>query len=630
MDGRNTNSTPEQNPARCMPFYQTTMKFKILLLFILIIYNNFSFAQTKEELKYTITNLLTEQKLSGAVWATVSENGEIVIDSYGYKNTKTKEILNPTDKVHVGSVAKTILAASFLRMATLGLLHLDDSIKKYLPNIPIDNPWNRTNPLTIRQLLDHTSGLTDAKLWHIFSTTATPNTPLEAVYINNPDILKVQAKPGSMYSYSNLGYTILGMVIEKISRKRYENYLDENVLKPLGMTNSSFKFIAQTGIDADKQLAYGHFDDGKPVTAMPMYLRPAGQLTTTAKDIGIFLRFMMSDGKINGELFIKSEYLKSVANQKLTDAYKNGVPFGDALGAYSRDRYGVVGIAKNGNTLGFSSMIYMFPNDKKAFFIAHNMDSETANYDLFNEALVKHLGLPTHNFITNQQPIENEIANWDGYYIPFITKVEPFGLIDYVFSHTKVETTKSEVLILPFQGKKKLLIYQGKHLFSMQDRTSISHAFYKTDNGDLLITDGVKTIRKVSGLKILGIATILFLGLLGIIYLFIVGFVKLIKHKIKFINHPEFWVFISIMILLISFGFIATQPFMRMGDKTIGNILLWISSMIIPVFAVVSLVLTIKTQKRYLQTLTFWTTVFVLQFCIILMINKLIPIIMWQ
>ena len=64
------------------------------------------------------------------------------------------------------------------------------------------------------------------------------------------------------------------------------------------MTNSSFKFISQIGNDSDKQLAYGHFDDGKPVSALPMYLRPAGQLTTTAEDIGIFLRFMMSDGTI--------------------------------------------------------------------------------------------------------------------------------------------------------------------------------------------------------------------------------------------------------------------------------------------------------------------------------------------
>ena len=180
------------------------MTFKYFSLFILVTITHFSNAQTKEELKGTIENLLNEQKLSGAVWATVSDKGEIVTDAYGYKNTKTKELLSPTDKVHVGSVSKTILAAGFLRMATLGLLNLDDPVKKYLPNLPIENQLNNTTPVTIRHLLDHTSGLTDAKLWHIFSSTATPNTPLETVYLNSPNVLKLQSKPGSIYSYSNL------------------------------------------------------------------------------------------------------------------------------------------------------------------------------------------------------------------------------------------------------------------------------------------------------------------------------------------------------------------------------------------------------------------------------------------
>ena len=183
---------------------------------------------------------------------------------------------------------------------------------------------------------------------------------------------------------------------------------------------------------------------------------------------------MMSDGTIDGQPFIESTYLNTVGKQQRTDAYKHGVPFGDALGAYSRDRYGVVGIAKNGNTVGFSSMIYMFPDHKKAFFIAFNMDSETANYDLFNEILVRHLGLATQNFIQSEQEIEPDIQDWNGYYVPMLTKVEPFGLLDIVFSHIKAETWKTSVSLIPFQGKNKELLYQGNNLFSMRDRTTIS------------------------------------------------------------------------------------------------------------------------------------------------------------
>ena len=420
------------------------------------------------------------------------------------------------------------------------------------------------------------------------------------------------------------------MVIEKITKTRYENYLDDNLLKPLGMANSTFQFVSQKGKYADKNLALGHFDNGEPVVAMPMYLRPAGQLTTTAEDIGKFLRFLMSDGTLNGKSFIKSELLASVGKQKQTDAFKNGVPFGDALGAYSRDRYGVVGIAKNGNTLGFSAMIYLFPKEKKAFFIAHNMDSETANYDLFNEKLVKHLGLITQQFSTKQQNVESELYDWNGYYVPFITMVEPFGLLDYVFSHTKVEISANTALLIPFQGKTKPLMYQGKNLFSMKDRTDISHGFYKSDNGNLLITDGVRTIKKISGLKILGVASSLFLGLLGLLYLLVISGRDFIKHKQNFKSKPIFWVTIPIVILLISFVFIANQSFMNMGDKTTGNLVLALGSITLPVFALTTLILTIRTQKQYFKTLNFWATIFVIQFCILLFLNKIMPIIMWN
>jgi CubicO group peptidase (beta-lactamase class C family) len=540
---------------------------------------------------------------------------------------QNQEPLSQTDKVHVGSVSKTILAAGFLRMATVGLLYLDDPVKKYLPHLPIANEYNSTDPVTIRHLLNHTSGLTDAKLWHIFSTKSAPHTPLETVYLNSPNILKVHTKPGSIYSYSNLGYTILGMVMEKISKKPYENYLDESILKPLGMANSSFQFISQT---TDNQLAFGHFDDGEPVVALPMYLRPAGQLTTTAEDIGKFLRFMMSDGIMDNKPFIDNEYLKAVGKQELTDAYKRGVPFGDALGAYSRDRYGVVGIAKNGNTLGFSAMIYMFPNHKKAFFIAYNMDSETANYDLFNEVLVNHLGLPTQHVSTEEQNTESDIENWNGFYIPVITKVEPFGLLDIVFSHTKVETSKTGALLMPFQGKHKALIYQGKNLFSMKDRIKISHAFYKDTDGELVITDGVKTIKKISGLKIIGIASSLVLGISGLVSLFISGCINLMKSKLAFKNNPVVWVFISISTLILSFASITAQPFMSMGDLTIGNFLLATATLMLPIFSIITFILIIKRQRMYLHSLSFWSTVFVIQFCVLLIANNLMPLILWK
>lgn len=603
------------------------MCIKYIISIGFVAFTNFLHAQNNDKLKERLNGLLLEQHLSGATWTTVMNEGTILTDAVGYKNNQTKELMSSTDKVLVGSVAKTILSAGFLRMATIGLINLNDPVKKYLPELPIKNKWEKSNPVTIKQLLDHTSGLTDVKLWQVFSTTACSNTPLDYVYTNSPDVLRVQTRPGSIYSYSNIGYNILGKIIEVISKQPYEDFLYNELLLPLGMNNSSFSFSSQI---ENKQLAFGHFDDGQPVCAIPMYLRAAGQFVTTAADMGRFLQFMMSDGKINNAQFISKEYLRSVGKQTATDAFLNGVPYGDALGAYSRDRYGAVGIAKNGNTLGFVSMIYMFPEFQKAFFITFNMDSETSDYDLFNEILVNHLALPVKPFVSKTRIVESELKNWEGYYIPVITKVEPYGLIDMVFSHTKLTFLKTGARLSPFQGKQKTLLYQGDNLFSMKDRTEISHAFYKNVDGEYLLTDGVKTLKKVNEAKIFTAAGSLILGLSGLLYLFIIGFIQLIKNKGTFVTSPLFWIFLPIVTIAIAIFFIANQSFLRMGEFTFGNFLLAMGSMILPFFAILSLILQMKLQERYYLKISFWASIVVFQWCLLLLANNLLPILLWK
>ncbi len=598
------------------------------LIFTFLI-TNISFTQNTIEVKKSIKKLLIQEKIVGAVWSTISQNGIIALDSYGYKNNETREIIAANTKMNVGSVSKTVLAAGILRMATLGLLKLDDPVKKYLPDLPIYNHWEKTNKVTIRHLLDNTSGLTDAKIWHIFSSTAKTDTPLQKVYQDDSEILQVQYKPGSIYSYSNLGYSILGMLIEKITNQRYENYLDNSLLKPLGLTESTFHFVKQTGKFADEKLAFGHFDNAKPVVSSPMYLRAAGQFTTTATDMAKFMWFMMSDGKLNGKTFIDKRLLATVGIQKSTDAFKKGIPYGYALGAYQRDRYGVVGVAKNGNTLGFSAMLYMFPESKKAFFIAYNMDSETANYDLFNAELTNYLNINKSNNYLKKQKIENSLMQWNGYYIPIITMVKPFKLIDFVFSNTKVEVAENDLVIKPFQGKNKTLFYLGNNTFSMKDRTNVTHTFYKDQKGNLLISDGIKTMKKVNGINIFGIAFSFFIGLISLIYFFFYGLIRFFKIKISYLKETSFLMFASSALLIIAIFLFYLQPFMKMGDLTFTNLLLFITSILIPITSIYVLFKKIL-KKENLLSFDFFAAFSIAQFSVLLIVNQIFPIIMWS
>ncbi|GAB3201964.1 CubicO group peptidase (beta-lactamase class C family) [Pontibacter aydingkolensis] len=608
--------------------YSKSRHIIVFALYILFIHTGV--VQAEPRLKQAIHRALIDQKLTGAVWAIVTPDGSIYAACAGFKNNEAKTHFQVTDKVQVGSITKTVLAAGILRLATEGKLYLDAPVNNYLPGVPFDNPWQETRPVTVRHLLDHTSGLGDLRLWHLFSTSSTATTKLAEFYLKDPSVLVIQAKPGSQFSYSNIGYTLLGMVIEAVTKQPYEAYLDEHLLKPLGMHNSTFGFVSQTGKLADTSLAMGHLDKGLPYAAYPMYIRPAGQFTTTAHDMGLFLRFMMSDGIINGKSFIDKAFLSQLGKAYQTDASRLGLPLGYALGASYRDRHGVIGLTHGGNIVGYRAMMYMFPKEQKAFFIAHNMDSETADYHIFNKLLIEHLDIAAQS-----PPIAKEstadLADWNGYYVPAITKVVPFGLADYLSSFTKVEVTPQGASFSPFQKEPVILHYLGNHTFIAEGKSAPSHAFYKDADGQQFITTGLSTIRKTNGLYILLGWLSIAAGLAGIIFLLFSWLYKLITLRKESWRHPLVWHFIAVAIILSAMLFLLNQSFVSLGDKTSGSVLLATGTFLLPALTAVS---TYKFLRSDLSTLVakvdLLALVFVLQLTVVLFLNGLIPLMLWK
>ena len=340
---------------------------KPVILILLLFLSNISVAQDNETLDEKLRKAVTKEKLTGAVWSTISDD-IVTTGVIGLKNADTKENLEKNDRVLIGSVTKTLIATGILHLASQGKLDIESPVYKIIPNITFDNPWREDNPVTIRDLLNHTSGIEDSKFWQVFSTKSTASTPLEYIFSKNPSVLKVRTRPGTRFSYSNMGYSFLGLIIEKTTQEPYETYLDKNLLVPLGMKNSTFQFTTQKGENIDQHLAMGHFENGTTQENIPMFLRPAGQFTTTAKDMAQFAKFLMSDGTINGKFFIDKALLNQMGNPTSTESYKNGLKSGYQFGLSYRDRYGVVGKFHRGNTIGYRATFYLFPEQKKRFF----------------------------------------------------------------------------------------------------------------------------------------------------------------------------------------------------------------------------------------------------------------------
>lgn len=168
----------------------------------------------------------------------VSRNGRVVYErGYGMANLETGTPITPASIFHVASISKQFTAMSIMLLAHDGKLSVDDDIRKYLPEIP-----NYGTTITIRHLLTHTSGLRDQ--WNLI---ALARGRFEEDRITEADVMDIVSRqtglnftPGAEYLYSNTGFTLLGVIVKRVSGKSLRDFADERIFKPLGMTNTHF------------------------------------------------------------------------------------------------------------------------------------------------------------------------------------------------------------------------------------------------------------------------------------------------------------------------------------------------------------------------------------------------------
>jgi CubicO group peptidase (beta-lactamase class C family) len=587
-------------------------------------------AQTDDRiLRSDLQRVLAEESLAGAAWATVRPGGSIRTGAVGYRDRAARLHFSDTTRFHVGSLAKAVLATGILRLVTENRISLDDPVSRYLPMLHIRNPWEPAHPVTIRHLLDHTSGLDDARLSQIFSGTVSPDAPLSAAFSRSKQAPRVRVRPGSRLSYSNSGYTLLGMVVEAVTNGRYEDYLDAHLLEPLGMRNSTSRFTTQEGSSADSGLAWGHLDDGTRYAATPIALRPAGQFTTTAHDLAVFARFLMGDGTIEGLPFIRADLMRARGHPSTTEASRAGLNAGYALGLGRRDRYGTVGYCHNGNIVGFVALLCTYPGEGKAFVIAVNTDSETARYERVFEVLARHLSVGPASTPPTGIPARN-VDEWEGFYVPSPSRLQSAAYLDATLGFLRVTQRNESLILAPVQGASRKLRPVGGYLFAAQDRTTTSHVLLRND-GAFRISDGFTTYQKVSPYY-LGILWIsLALGLLGILWFVAAGFVALARFRSSAWRRPEMIPFGGVMALLASLPLLLTQSFSQLGDMTVASVFLWVASVTLPFTMIVLLWRAARSPR--------WTggriahacwAIAVLQWCAVLTTWDLLPLRLWS
>lgn len=585
----------------------------------------------EEPLAETIARVLSEEGLVGATWALVMP-GETVIGAAGSSDVSTGRPMSPRDRVQVGSVAKTFIALGVLRLVTEGRLELDAPVARYVSNVPFENPWEPGSPLLVRHLLDHTGGLDDARMWQVFSLRARSDMPLREGLVHAGDAVQVRHRPGDRFSYSNSGYLLLGMVIEAVTGRRYEEWLTEALLAPLRMTHSTFEFVTQVGPRADPTLAMGQFDPQTPSAAVPIRVRPASQFTTTAADMARFARFLMSDGRIDGEVLIDGSLLQAMAVPTTTESARAGLAAGYALGLARRDRHGTVGKCHFGNIGTFRAALCLFPEHQRAFFVSHNTDPEDANFARVDALLVQALGLPPADEPPALPPAVDP-ADWDGQYLARPSRFQQFAYLDELMGVTRVRWDGQLLHLEPLQGAPRSLTPSGGALFRAADRREPTHVLLRSADGLLSVSDGMRTLDRVPAGEIYRRWASAGVGVAALLYLLVAGGVRSIRalRQGRWTEEPLRWPTLCLGLLVVAPTLYLRQPFLAIGDPTSANIAVAALTGALPLALLVAGVQRVRAGiQGWTARLELLALAAALQWCAVLASWGMLPLVLWR
>ena len=282
----------------------------------------------------------------------VVRNGEVLLErGYGLRDVARRLPMDPKSTlVRPGSISKLFTWTAVMQQVEQGRLDLDVDINRYLDF--------RVPPVTLRQIMTHTSGFEES----LKDLEASPPPPL-GVYLRSH--LPVQIyPPGTIPAYSNYATALAGYVVVRVSGQPFEDYVDEHILRPLGMMHSSFRQPLPADLAA--ALSNGYLlgsDPPQPFEFFPPF--PAGSLSSTADDMA---RFMIA------HLHSGARILQPQAARAMHTIQRKIYPDlnGMALGFYETSRNGHRVLAHNGGTQYFHSDLHLFMDDDVGVFISLN------------------------------------------------------------------------------------------------------------------------------------------------------------------------------------------------------------------------------------------------------------------
>ncbi len=328
-----------------------------------------------EELEVFLDGVISSQlnayHIPGATVAVVKDGKLFFTKGYGYADLeKRKPVIANQTIFRIGSISKLFTWTAVLQLAEQGKLDLNANVNTYLKDFKIPDTYPQ--PITMINLMTHTSGFEEVvNVWGQSADELEPRGKILA------QLMPARVRPpGEFSAYSNYGAALAGYIVEQVSGMPFEQYVEDNILKPLDMRNSTFQQPLPHYLQVEMAAGYTYKDSAyRPEPFEYIKLPPAGAMSSTATDMANFMIAHLQDGRYGNSSILQDATVKKMHSQLFTHDPKLS---GLAYGFYEFNLNDQRLIQHGGDTLRFHTLLTLLPEHNIGMFVSYNSLGEGA------------------------------------------------------------------------------------------------------------------------------------------------------------------------------------------------------------------------------------------------------------
>jgi CubicO group peptidase (beta-lactamase class C family) len=444
--------------------------------------------QSLQEFQATATRVLEQAGVPGAGIALVRRDAVEWAGGIGYADRDAKTPVTADTHFRVGSISKTFVAMALVQLSEDGTIELDATVAETAPEVAIDNPWHDTAPVRIIHLLQHTAGFDDMHFNERYVPADEAERTLEDVLKINPNSRRVRWKPGTHTSYSNPGYGVAGLILEKAAEEPYEDYIAREIFEPLQMTTSSFRMTTED----QALMAKGYAGPTGPAVGYPqIYMRPAGNMHSSPREMAQFIRMLLGFGELGEAFVVDPEYLGSMEQPQTTLAAAAGLRNGYGTGIYATLDLPYRLLGHNGGIDGFFSNYAYSPSRDVGFVVLLNSTGSGSAEAMrrLSRLAIQYLKRDVEPPSKPEIKVDASVLDrYAGYYHDANPRNQFVWAFQWLLAGRTIEQQDGSLYSHAFFGERVRLVPVTEAAFRLENQLDASRVFTSDEDGNMVLT----------------------------------------------------------------------------------------------------------------------------------------------